>query len=85
MHFSGEHDRYLQAGGSNLCLLVRPQGTGQVVYLRIVTVDWCSVVGVCEDDLLCQAAHVTIAKPLSQHPAAKHRRHLLPKENRRRN
>lgn len=40
--------------------------------MGVVAIDWGGVVGVCEDDLLCQAAHVTIAKPLGQRSAGIH-------------
>ena len=60
---------YLEAASSDFGLLVCPQCMCQLIQLRGVAVDWGRVVGVCEDDLLCQAAHVAVAESLSQNSA----------------
>ncbi len=57
---------YLQARDCQFGLSVGSEGVHKLIQVGGgVAVDWGVMVGVCEDDLLCQAAHVAIAKPLS--------------------
>lgn len=59
----------LQACSGSLGGRIISEGMCQVVQLGAgVAVDWCSIVGVCENDLLAQAAQLCVLEP----------RHLIP-------